>query len=96
MSAAIGSSGLTAHYEELRQQALSRPAERIPAPGLALFLRQGMTTWMRAGSPCMHKADGKTAPPDTAPPCSVDFRAQIATRLAGIILRRELEATKCK
>lgn len=36
---------LTAHYEELRTQALSGAGRGL---GLTLFLREGMCSWMRA------------------------------------------------
>lgn len=85
---------LLTHYEQLRKDALSLPAGHTPAPGLALFLRKGMTAWMRAWSCCMPKPAPKTASlPDSTPTCSVDIRTQIATILAGMILGRQLEVS---
>ena len=83
-----------AHYEQLRNDALSRPAGHVPAPGLALFLRKGMAAWMHAWSCCMPKPAPETASlPDAAPTCSVDLRTQIAVILAGMILGRQPEAS---
>jgi hypothetical protein len=82
---------MVAHYEQLRNEALSLPAGH--APGLALFLRKGMTAWMRAWSSCMPKPVSETASlVGAVPTCSVDIRAQIATILAGMILSRQPEA----
>jgi hypothetical protein len=84
---------LIAHYEQLRKDALS--ASRASTPGLALFLRQGMTVWMRAWTPCLQKPCAETLPSSgISPPYSVDVRAQITTILAGIILTKHREMTR--
>jgi hypothetical protein len=70
-------------------------AAGCPAPGLALFLRKGMTAWMRAWSPCMKTAAAETAPlPDTIPPYPLDVRTQLAGILASMILGQQLEITR--
>lgn len=85
---------LVAHYEQLRNDARALSAGQNPAPGLALFLGQGMTSWMRAWSPCMHTTDvGTLASPATVQGLSVDIRTQMATILAGMILSQHQEAT---
>lgn len=82
------------YYEQLRNDTLSRPAGHPPAPGLALFLRKGMTAWMRAWSCCMPKPVPETASLlGAAPTWSVDIRTQIATILAAMILGRQLEVS---
>ena len=43
---------LAAHYEQLRRDAIGRPAHGGAGLGLALFLRRGMTAWMQAWSEC--------------------------------------------
>ncbi len=84
--------GLVSHYEQLRNDALSVSAGRAPAPGLALFLRKGMTAWMQAWKPFLVTNGAPPAPP---PAASLDgsfpVRAQIANILAGMILSRQLE-----
>jgi hypothetical protein len=86
---------LVAHYEQLRHDALSFSAGRTPAPGLALFLRQGMTAWMQAWTPCMQEPCAETQPPSAiTQPYAFDVRAQITTILAGIILTKQREATR--
>lgn len=86
---------LIAHYEQLRKDALSFSAGRTSTPGLALFLRQGMTVWMRAWTPCLQKPCAETLPSSgISPPYSFDVRAQITTILAGIILAGQREVTR--
>lgn len=85
---------LVAGYEQLRNDALSLPPGHAPTPGLALFLRKGMTAWMRAWSSCIPRPTPETALlPGVVPSCSVDVRAQIATIIAGIILDRQPEVS---
>ena len=85
---------LVTGYEQLRNDARSLPAGHAPTPGLVLFLRKGMTAWMRAWSACMPKpTPGTTLLPSAAPSCAVDVRSQIATILAGMILGREREVS---
>jgi hypothetical protein len=84
-----------AHYEQLRNDALSMAHGRAPAPGLVLFLRKGMTAWMRAWSPGLQNSAAASAPPSGAiQSCPPDIRTQIAAVLAGIILNQQLEVHK--
>ena len=73
--------------------ALSPAGSRSAGPGLALFLRKGMITWMRAWSPCMSAAAEATSPAVATSVCPQDIRAQLAVLLAGLILGQQLEAT---
>jgi hypothetical protein len=84
---------LTAHYEQLRDDALSLTAGHQPTPGLALLLRQGMAAWMQAWSACAQKPGVEAVTP-SAPSStnSLDARVQMASILAGVILGRPLEA----
>lgn len=85
---------LVFHYEQLRNDALSLSAGRTSAPGLALFLRKGMSAWMRAWKPYLATNGSATAPPPAGSlHGSFDIRAQIANILAGMILSQQLEAT---
>jgi hypothetical protein len=85
---------LVANYECLRNDALSLEEGRSPAPGLALFLRKGMTAWMRAWSPYTPNAASEMALPPSANQSSPpDIRAQLTALLAGMILGQHLEIT---
>ena len=85
---------LTAHYEQLRRDAMSQPAHGGGGLGLALFLRRGMTAWMQAWSECAG-AETETCPisgdEETMP---ADTRSQLAALLAGMILSLRQEATR--
>jgi hypothetical protein len=87
---ADGKRELTAQYEQLRGDALNRSAHGF---GLALFLQQGMTAWMRAwlewtNAPQMPSA---SAVPLAAPlPSAV--RAQLTLILASMLTRPLQEA----
>lgn len=45
-------SAIVSRYEGLRRHALGLADETARGPGLALFVRQGMTSWMQAWSQC--------------------------------------------
>jgi len=93
-SAARRDEDLVTGYEQLRNDARSLPAGHAPTPGLVLFLRKGMTAWMRAWSSCVPKpTPGTTLLPGAAASYSVDVRAQIATILAGMILGYQPEVS---
>jgi len=93
-SAARKDEDLVAGYKQLRNDALSLPAGHTPTPGLALFLRKGLTAWMRVWSSCIPKPTQETALlPGAVPSCSVDVRAQIATIVAGMIRGRQPEVS---
>lgn len=84
---------LTAHYEQLRDDALSLTAGHQPTLGLDLLLRQGMAAWMQAWSACVQKPGVEAVPPSAPRPTnSLDVRAQMASILAGVILGRPVEA----
>ena len=86
---------LAEHYEQLRSDALSRPAGRAPALGLALFLRKGMTAWMRTWSSYIQVAAPETAPlPGAVQTWPLDIRAQMTAILAGMILTQQLGANR--
>src|ERR1035441_3523503 len=73
-------------------KALWASAANSPAPGLALFLRKGMTAWMRAWSPYTPNAAPEMALPPSANQSSPpDIRAQLTALLAGMILGQHLE-----
>jgi len=46
-------SAIVSRYEGLRRQALGSVDETGRGSGLALFVRQGMTSWMQAWSQCV-------------------------------------------
>jgi len=87
---------LTAYYEELRKDALASGSQHAIMPEFGLFLKNGMTAWMQAWSPCMRNAATKTTPdsnlPTIAPDSATDIRTTIASILAGIILSQPREA----
>ena len=85
-------------YEQLRNDVLSQAAGS--GFGLILFLRQGMTAWMRA-SVCavasVPSPAGKSAQPlNAVSPLPCDVRSQAAVILAGILLSHPMETTLCK
>ncbi len=80
-------------YEQLRNDVLGHAAGG--GFGLILFLRQGLTAWMRASSGAV--TAGKSVQPWNAMislPC--DVRSQAAVILAGILLSHPRETTLCK
>jgi hypothetical protein len=86
-----------AGYEQLRSDVLSLGHGIARGIGLAVFLRQGLTAWMRA---CC--CSGVTPPAsEFAPPAPVSslpcgVRTQAVLILAGILLGNRLEANRCK
>jgi len=85
-----GHGQLTAHYEQLRDDALNRSGHGF---GLALFLQQGMTAWMRAWSEWTNERQppSAVAVPLTAPLPSA-IRAQLTLILASMLTRPLQEA----
>jgi len=73
---------------------MGRPAHDGEGLGLALFLRRGMTAWMRAWSECARTVEPVTRAhaggANEAIP--VDMRSQITTLLASMILSLQQEA----
>jgi hypothetical protein len=73
---------------------MGRPAHDGEGLGLALFLRRGMTAWMRAWSECAASTvepvtRAQTGANEAMP---VDMRSQITTLLASMILSLQQEA----
>ena len=85
-------------YEQLRNDVLSQSAGG--GFGLILFLRQGMTAWMRAAACALTPAPSPTAksvqPLNAVSPLPCDVRSQAAVILAGILLSHPMETTLCK
>jgi hypothetical protein len=85
-----------AHYEQLRKDVLSQATGgRF---GLIVFLRQGMTAWMRACAvPFVSAPAGASVRPlNTVSSLPGDVRSQAAMILAGILLHHPTEANLCK
>jgi hypothetical protein len=85
-------------YEQLRIDVLSQAVGS--GLGLVLFLRQGMTAWMRASVCAVASVPlpaGKSALPlNAVSPLPCDVRSQAAVILAGILLSHPMETTLCK
>jgi hypothetical protein len=86
-------------YEQLRNDSLSRAASC--GCGLIVFLREGMTAWMRASSgalvtPAPALAKKSLLPWNTVSSLPCDLRSEAAVILAGILLSYPTEATLCK
>ena len=85
-------------YEQLRHDVLSQAIGG--GFGLILFLRQGMTAWMRASAcvvtPVPSPAGKAVQPLNVVSPLPCDVRSQAAVILAGILLNHPREATLCK
>ena len=89
-SGADGNGKLTAYYEQLRGDALNRSGHGF---GLALFLQQGMTAWMRAWSEWTNEL--QTLPASALPlaaPLPAAVRAQLTLILASMLTRPRQEA----
>jgi hypothetical protein len=72
---------------------MGRPARDGEGLGLALFLRRGMTAWMRAWSECTATVEPVTrAQAGASEAMPLDMRLQITTLLAGMILSLQQEA----
>lgn len=88
----------TARYEQLRNDVLSQAAGG--GFGLVLFLRQGMTGWMRASAcartPVPAVAGRSTQPWDAVSSLPGEVRSQAAVILAGMLLNHTTEAILCK
>ena len=83
----------TARYEQLRSDALHRGTSVSSGIGLAVFLREGLTAWMRAcGSVLTPSANQVTqsSPVSSLLPC--DVRTQTVLILAGMLLGNGSEA----
>jgi len=67
------------------------PAGRGPALGLTLFLRHGMTGWMRAWSTCLSSNDTTRTSSTIAQGFSLDIRFAMTNILAAMILTQQQE-----
>jgi hypothetical protein len=85
---------LVVRYEQLRADVLGG-ASRASGLGFTLFLRQGMTAWLRAGASTARPMPMSVAPAHTMSAWSGDVRAQAASILAGILLSYRSETTPC-
>ncbi len=86
-----------ARYEQLRNDVLSQATGG--GFGLILFLRQGMTAWMRACACAVHvpsPARESVQPLNAVSALPCDVRSQAAVILAGILLSHPTETTLCK
>jgi hypothetical protein len=84
---------LAAQYEQLRSDALLSPDGHGCGPGLVLFLRQGMLSWMRVASRYTGNRQPESSPPpraDTILP--LEIRSQITIILAAMIVGQQQEA----
>ena len=85
-------------YEQLRKDVLSQA--NGGGFGLILFLRQGLTAWMRAAAcaltPVPSPAGKSVQPLNAVSPLPCDVRSQAAVILAGILLSHPMETTLCK
>jgi len=86
-----------ARYEQLRKDVLSQATGA--GFGLIVFLRQGMTTWMRACAdiiPVPTPTRESVQPLDTISCLPGGVRSQAAAILAGILLHHPTEVDLCK
>jgi len=87
-----------ARYEQLRTDVLSQAAGS--GFGLIVFLRQGMTAWMRACACALTPVPAPSAksgqPLNAVSSLPDDVRSQAALILAGILLHHPTEAMPCK
>jgi hypothetical protein len=87
-----------ARYEQLRKDVVSQSTGG--GFGLIVFLRQGMTAWMRASAcavtPVPTPAGKSGQLWDAVSSLPGDVRSQAAVILAGILLNHSTEATLCK
>jgi len=77
---------MVADYEQLRGDVLDQPRRSVPTPGLALFLRQGITAWMHAWASCRREQPSEPSSPHAAGILSLSVRAEMTSILAGMIL----------
>lgn len=74
---------------------MGQPTHDGEGLGLALFLRRGMTAWMRAWSECVRTVEPVTRAQAGVPEAMpLDMRSQITTLLASMILSLQQEAIR--
>ena len=84
---------MVADYEQLRSDVLDQRRRSVPTPGLVLFLRQGMTAWMRAWASCSRGNKSEPNAPLAAGMLSLSVRTEMTLILAGMILGQQREIT---
>ncbi len=85
-----------AHYEQLRSDALNQGHGISSGFGLTVFLRQGMTAWMRACFRAVTPPARECAPSSPVSSLPDDVRTQAVFILAGILLGDRSEDNQCK
>ncbi len=88
-----GRNEMVAAYEQLRSDVLDQGRRFVPTPGLALFLRQGMTAWMRAWACCSKEIKSEPSSPLAAGGLSLSVRTEMTLILAAMILGQQQEIT---
>ena len=81
-----------ARYEQLRSDALHRVSGVSSGIGLAVFLRQGLTAWMRACGTVLTPSVNQLAQPTPLSSLPFDVRTQTVLILAGLLLGNRSEA----
>jgi len=81
-----------ARYEQLRSDALHRVSGVSSSIGLAVFLRQGLTAWMRACDSVLTPSVNQVAQPAPFSSLPFDVRTQTVLILAGMLLGNRSEA----
>jgi len=81
-----------ARYEQLRREALQRVSGASSGIGLAVFLRQGLTAWMRACGSVLTPSVNPVAQPALISSLPFDVRTQTVLILAGMLLGNRSEA----
>ena len=81
-----------ARYEQLRSHALNRGCGVSSGIGLAVFLSQGLTAWMRACGSMLTTSVNQVAPPAPVSSLPFDVRTQTVLILAGMLLGNGSEA----
>jgi hypothetical protein len=89
-------SGLIAHYEDLRGQAVASPAS-VRSLGYSLFTRQGMAAWAHVWRSYTIEPPTPAFPVAAASyPVPLELRTQVAVVLAGIIVHlQKQEVCSC-
>ena len=81
-----------ARYEQLRSDAVHRVSGVSSGIGLAVFLRQGLTAWMRACGTVLTPSVNQLAQPTPLSSLPFDVRTQTVLILAGMLLGNRSEA----
>jgi hypothetical protein len=82
----------SARYEQLRSHALNRGSGASSGIGLAVFLCQGLTAWMRACGSVHTPSVTQVVQPAPVSSLPLDVRTQTVLILAGLLLGNRSEA----